>query len=385
MLKIIVLGGGPIGVEFAVRAVEKGHQVTLYEKGEIGASMSRWGHIELFSNWTLNVSEWGAKKIGFEPTQEYPTAQEFLDQYLSPLAASLGDIVQTHSEVIGVTREGAIKMQHVGSRSKTGAFRVLIRKDGREFIDHADFLVDASGVYENPANLGIGGLPVINEAQFEDKIQRYEVNAKTDEARYSGKRTLVVGGGFSAITSIIELLKFKKERPSTQISWLVLTPHPYTVIADDSLPERKANCILGNALLSGEKDGVSPFIGFGVSAFAPSDDGAIRVTLENDEESIEIVVDEVVSNVGYRPDLNLLRELQVHLCYAFEGPMNLSASLLSQDSGADCLAQVSPGLETLKSPENDLFILGAKSYGRNSNFLLRLGFEQIETVLDSIK
>jgi hypothetical protein len=35
----------------------------------------------------------------------------------------------------------------------------------------------------------------------------------------------------------------------------------------------------------------------------------------------------------------------------------------------------------LTSPEPDFFILGARSYGRGSTFLLKLGFEQIRDVL----
>lgn len=385
MKKIVILGGGPIGIECAVLAVQQGHDVTVYEKGEVGASMSRWGHVELFSNWKLNVSSWGAEAIGFIPNDDYPTAAEFLTTYLRPLAESLGETIRLHTEVLGVTRSGAIKSKNIGSRSEAGVFRIVLRNNGEEFVDYADILIDASGVLECPADMGIGGLPVLNEEKFATKIERYEVDSQRQRERYSGKRMLVVGDGFSAVTSVVELLKLKKEVPSTQIWWLVLSDEPYSVIDDDTLPARKAISILGNQLISGEKEGVRSFVGFGVQRFQNADDDAILVTLENDDETVDFVVDEVVSNVGYRPDLKVLRELQVHLCYATEGPMKLAATLLSQDGNSDCLAQVSPGVDTLRNPENDLFILGAKSYGRNSNFLLRLGFEQIESVLDTLK
>jgi hypothetical protein len=80
--------------------------------------------------------------------------------------------------------------------------------------------------------------------------------------------------------------------------------------------------------------------------------------------------------VGYSPDTALYRELQVHECYASLGPMKLAAALAGQ-AGADCLQQVGHGGETLRSPEPNFYILGAKSYGRNSHFLLRIGFEQV--------
>ena len=84
--------------------------------------------------------------------------------------------------------------------------------------------------------------------------------------------------------------------------------------------------------------------------------------------------------VGYAPDTSLYAQLQVHQCYATAGPMKVAAALLGQ-SGADCLtAGQSLGPETLKNPEPNFFVLGAKSYGTNSNFLLRVGHNQVRDV-----
>jgi hypothetical protein len=90
-------------------------------------------------------------------------------------------------------------------------------------------------------------------------------------------------------------------------------------------------------------------------------------------------VDRIIANVGYTPDTSLYRELQVHECYASLGPMKLATALLKQGN-VDCL-QVSPGgPDSLGNPEPNFWILGAKSYGRNSNFLLRTGFDQVRDV-----
>jgi hypothetical protein len=79
----------------------------------------------------------------------------------------------------------------------------------------------------------------------------------------------------------------------------------------------------------------------------------------------------------------LYRELQVHECYASLGPMNLAAALLKH-AGADCLDVPAQGAQALRNPEPNFYILGAKSYGRNSNFLLRNGFAQIREVFTFI-
>jgi hypothetical protein len=120
-------------------------------------------------------------------------------------------------------------------------------------------------------------------------------------------------------------------------------------------------------------------------------DGALRVVLAwPSRELVELEVDHVLALVGYRPDLTLTRELQVHHCYASEGPMALASAVLaatvaSPDAAADCLKQAAPGAETLRTPEPGFFVLGAKSYGRNSQFLLTLGHRQIDDVLSLLE
>jgi hypothetical protein len=114
-----------------------------------------------------------------------------------------------------------------------------------------------------------------------------------------------------------------------------------------------------------------------IEALGP--DKGFRVTARCGGRSRTWDVDRVIANVGYTPDTKLYRELQIHECYASLGPMNMAAALLKH-AGADCLAIPSQRTNALKNPEPDYFILGWKSYGRNSNFLLRTGFEQVREV-----
>ena len=73
--------------------------------------------------------------------------------------------------------------------------------------------------------------------------------------------------------------------------------------------------------------------------------------------------------------------------------MKLAASLLgarvaAKGGGAaagDCLNQAAPGPEQLVSPEPRFYVLGSKSYGRNSAFLLRLGHAQVEAVVAMLR
>ena len=82
----------------------------------------------------------------------------------------------------------------------------------------------------------------------------------------------------------------------------------------------------------------------------------------------------------------LYRQLQVHECYATSGPMKLAAALLGQSgAGGDCLDQTSLGPDTLKNPEPGFFILGMKSYGRRNDFLMRVGWQQVDEVFQLLE
>ncbi len=60
--------------------------------------------------------------------------------------------------------------------------------------------------------------------------------------------------------------------------------------------------------------------------------------------------------------------------------MNRKPHLAILGAGPTGLDQTSHGPETLVNPEPDFFILGSKSYGRNSTFLMRVGWQQVDDV-----
>ena len=66
----------------------------------------------------------------------------------------------------------------------------------------------------------------------------------------------------------------------------------------------------------------------------------------------------------------------------------MAAALLGagDENGGDCLAAgAAIGPDALKNPEPNFFILGAKSYGTNSNFLLKVGLQQVRDVFRLIE
>jgi hypothetical protein len=160
-------------------------------------------------------------------------------------------------------------------------------------------------------------------------------------------------------------------------------PAPIRPIEGDTLPRRAALAAAANRVAGDDGSGVEWWPGsevVGVVWRAEADRFDVTLTTPDGERTEPF--DRVIANVGYEPDDSVYRELQVHECYASRAPMKLAASLLAAtaEAGGDCLKLGGFGPDVLANPEPGFFILGVKSYGRNSAFLLDTGYEQVRDV-----
>ena len=389
--RIAILGAGPIGLEAALYARFLGYEVDVYERGDVTENVCRWGHVRLFSPFSMNHSSLGLAAISAQdPNFQAPdnsellTGREWAARYLQPLARTdlLADSLKLNTEVLGVGKNGILKHEAVGSDDRADAtFHLLLRKrDKSEFTATADAVIDTTGVYGNPNWLGRGGIPAIGETRHKPRIISDLPDVLGhDRSRFSGKHTLVVGGGYSAATSIVALAELAAQEPTTTTTWLTRPARsgtgPIPVIDNDSLPERARLATRANELAAGNGASIRHIQATIRSLQWVADDKSFQIETDI-EESPSIVCDSVVSHVGFRPDRSIYRELQVHECYASEGPMQLAGHIMGQ-STLDCTQQDTGEPRALVCPEPDFYILGSKSYGRNSTFLFSLGLEQI--------
>jgi thioredoxin reductase len=372
---IAIIGAGPIGVEAAILAQKKGWKVDVFESGDVGQAVADWGHVRLFSPWALNRSTWGNALLGApEHPDEFPTGREFRSTYLLPLAEHLGPRLHLHTRVLGVARRDALKGDFLGKRqAHAGPFVLHLKDASQERYHLADIVFDTSGVYETPAKLGPGGLSALGEDALSSRIIRSIPDTQSNPQAFENKDILLIGGGHSAVTTLRALHTLETPR----VHWIFRNDSPYPIIADDPLPQRMELAHFGNAAARGDFANIHPLPHHQIESLQ-ADGERLIVSLGK----TTINVDQIISNVGYVPNLDITRELQVHHCWASEGPMKLAATLLAASGGADCLTQTSAGVATLLNPEPNFFVLGSKSYGRNSSFLLKLGLQQIEEVLD---
>jgi thioredoxin reductase len=378
---LAILGAGPIGLEAALYARFLGYEAVVYERGQIAESVQQWGHVRMFTPFGMNRTTLGLAAIqahdeSYQPPAdaELLTGREWIERYLLPLAGTdlLSEHLRLNTTVLAVGKEELLKGDLQGHADRGDwSFRVLSRDaEGVERVELFDGVLDCTGVFANSNWLGHGGIPAIGETSLRGQIEyRLPEILGRERLRYAGKHTLLIGGGLSAATNVIALAELAKQEPATRVTWITRREGaatgggPIAGIESDPLPERAALARRANELAAAA-GAVTYWPRTVVERVSQSSSGKFEVELSG-EQARPIEVDEIIANVGFQPDDSIYAELQIH-------------------ESADCLDQTAPGARSLITPEPNFYILGAKSYGRRSNFLLSDGYQQIREVFTLI-
>ncbi|MEP7012917.1 MAG: FAD-dependent oxidoreductase [Acidobacteriota bacterium] len=393
--QIAILGAGPTGLEAALAAAERGLPFTLYEAAPRPAGHVRsWGHVHLFTPWSMSVSPrmraaLESAGVAVPDGEACPTGDQLAEGLLDPLAslAAIAPNLRLSARVKAVGREGLLKHEEISTPARAARpFRLLVEDgEGNERIEHASVVIDTTGTYSNPNLLGDGGIPAPGELALDGEIRRQLPNFAR-EGDWAGKTILVAGAGHSAQTAVRDLARLAERAPGTRVIWAIRGAAP-SPAADhpDPLPERSELLREAAALGAGGSPAIEVRSGVAIESLR-RDGERVEVSLRSPAGQETIAVDRILSLTGFVPNDSMYRQLQIHECYAFSAPMKLSAALLgAAGGGGDCLSQTSHGAETLVNPEPNFYILGIKSYGRNTNFLMRVGWEQVAEVFGRIE
>ncbi|HEX6368455.1 MAG TPA: FAD-dependent oxidoreductase [Longimicrobium sp.] len=383
-LPVAVIGAGPIGLAAAAHLVARGITPVVLEAGdEVGASIRRWSHVRLFSPWKYLVDPAARTMLeaaGWtEPDGDaLPTGGELVERYLAPLAAlpQIAPHVRTGRRVEAVSRRGYDKVKTAGR--ERAPFELVVRTaDGRSERLLASAVIDASGTYESPNPMGASGLPVEGEPEMAHRIH-YGIPdvLGRERARYAGRRTLVVGSGHSAFNALLELAALARQEPGTEVVWAIRRTEPGLLFGGgekDRLPARGSLGTRIRKLLDGGE--VKLVSGFRTMRLVETERG---IVVQGEGEAVIGPVDELVVATGFRPNLEMLRELRTGLDPWLEAPVALAPLI---DPNLHSCGTVYPhGFEELSHPERDFYVVGMKSYGRAPTFLLLTGYEQVRSV-----
>lgn len=383
-LPVAIIGAGPVGLAAAAQLALRGEPFVVLEAGPgAGSAVSAWGHVKVFSPWRYNIDRTARLLLdgtGWrQPDPDaYPTGRELIDAYLAPLAAhpAIAPSIRTATRAVRIGRESLDKMKN-DNRENSPFVLQVVTGDGQDDAILARAVIDASGTWSLPNPLGANGLPVRGEHGLRDRIW-YGIPDVLGTARadFAGQRVLVVGSGHSAFNVLLDLTRLARDEPGTTIHWAIRRPFAEQVFggeANDALPERGS---LGKRIRKLTHSGeISLFTDVRITRVR---DGASGIAIETSRTAVP-EVDRIIAATGFRPDLEMLRDLRLDLDPAVESPTALAPLI---DPNIHSCGTVPPhGAEQLKHPEPDFYIAGMKSYGRAPTFLMMTGYEQVRSIV----
>lgn len=382
-LPTVIIGAGPVGLAAAAHLAAKNEPFLLIEVGPtVGHNILKWGHVRLFSPWQYNIdkvalklleeSEWQAPVM-----KRLPFGKDLVEDYLIPLAnlPQIKPFIKFNAKVAAISKQGLDKMKDANRDHQS--FILYIEQDGNTERIEAKAVIDASGTWAQPNPVNADNVWTKGEELLSAHITYGIPNIKgTERSKFEQKRIAVVGGGHSAINTILELA----ELDGTEIVWILRknrVEEVYGGEARDALPARgQLGSRIHQLVDSGKISVHTPFL---INEIV-QDNGKLTIhgTMRNEKYSIDSI-DEIISNTGSRPDFNFLREIRLDIDAATESVSALAPLI---DPNIHSCGTVRPhGEAELRQPEKNFYIVGVKSYGRAPTFLMATGYEQVRSIV----
>ena len=312
---------------------------------------------------------------------DLPTGNQIVSDYMEPLSNHplIHPHIRTNANVLSIGRKGLDKMKTAGR--ETSPFLIKVEESGSIRYYESKAIIDSSGTWNQPNPIGSGGQFAEGEEVFKDQIY-YGIPdvKKKDITRYKNKSVAVVGSGHSAINVLLDLVDIQEKYPKTKVNWILRKKDISMVYGgkeDDALEARGA---LGIRIESLVKSGaMRVFTPFHIQKLNSNDN---RINIEGHSgNGLKIItgIDEIISNTGSRPNLEMNRELRVDLDSSLEAVFDLAELI---DPNVHSCGTVRPhGEKELRHPETNFYIAGAKSYGRAPTFLMATGYEQVRSIV----
>lgn len=383
-LPIAIIGAGPVGLAAAAHLADIGEPFILLESGDsVGRNILNWGHVRLFSPWQYNIDKIAKKNLEKydwkAPTlDQLPLGSELVNEYLKPLSnlPEIKPFLSLNTRVVSISKKGLDKMKT--ANRENSSFVIYIEQNGMTKRIEARAVIDATGTWSQPNPINADSIWTKEERELKQHIYYGipDIKGKHKE-RYKNKRVAVVGGGHSAINTILELSQLNDE---VEIAWIMRKKRVEDAYGGEEKDALEARGELGSRIHqlvdAGQVTVYTPFL---IHQLTKSNDG-IGITGESEGSEVTISpVDEIIANTGSRPDFSFIREIRLSIDTATES-VEVLAPLI--DPNLHSCGTVRPhGEEVLRQPEKDFYIVGMKSYGRAPTFLMATGYEQVRSIV----
>lgn len=295
---LIIIGGGPTGINAAVEAAKSNLSYVILEKGMIANSIFHFPANMTFFSTSKNLE---IANIPFISHSDKPTRREALEYYRR-IADNYSLNIRYYEEVSKLHKNE--ELFHVTSSKSTYQTKnVLV----------------ATGFYDKPRLLNIPGENL-------DKVKHYY-----DEAHpYVGQKILVVGAANSACDVALETWM-----KGAQVTMVIRGATLYPKVKYWILPNIKNRI---------EEGSIPAYFNAQVTHINPD-----SVTIQTTEGSIEIENDFVLAMTGYKPDYELLSRLQVPIERdGNQKPIFNEGTLETTEPGIYVSGVINAGMQTSK-------------------------------------
>ena len=309
MYDLIIVGGGPTGINVAVAAQKAGLTYIVIEKGVLVNSLYHFPANMTFFSTSKNLE---IADIPFISHTEKPTRREALEYYRR-IAESYNLNIRYY--------EPAVQLRESGQ-----GYELKTTKDRY----HTKNIAVTTGFYDTPRMLNIPGesLP---------KVKHYY-----DEAHpYVDQKILVVGGANSACDVALECW----QKGAAEVTMAIRSHEIYSRVKYWIRPNIENRIKEGSITAHFETE---------VIEITPH-----SVTLKNKDRSWTIDNDFVLAMTGYQPDYSLLRLLMVPTTGEYEKPDYNPDTLETTQKGIYVAGVINAGRKT-----SELFIENTRDHGQ---------------------
>ena len=250
--KIIIVGGGPIGIACALAVKEQGLSYLILEKGAL---------VNSFYNYPVNMTFFSTSDkleiggIPFVSNNEKPTRSEALEYYRR-VATSNKVNIHLQEEVLSVSKSSGI-FTVTTSRKKTY---------------YSDYVIIATGFFDIPVLMNVPGEEL-------KKVTHYY----REPHFYAMQKVVVVGASNSAVDAALET--FRKGAKVTMI------------VKGDEIGERVKYWVRPNLLNRIKEGSIKVYFNSSVTRITET-----TVEAETPEGPVTIENDYVIAMTGYKPN-----------------------------------------------------------------------------------
>ena len=303
--QVVIVGGGPIGIELAVALKQNAVDAKIIEAGPIGHTISWWAPQTKWFSSNERISIAGVPLVTVDGSKA--TREEYLT-YLRSVVAQFDLPVRTFQRVTAIDRSpsGGFTVTSTSGAGTSSAGTSSADVSGPVETTTCEQVVLAIGGTDFPRSLDVPG----DDLPHVDGFLR-------EPHRYSGRRVMIVGGRNSAAEAALRLhhagaevhISYRgSELPAASIKYW-LTPEILSLIEAGRI---KAH--------------------FGTVPIKITPD-CITLKRCDDDSTLDIAVDDVLSLIGYQQEKSLFQAAGIELVESMQHPVYDPDTMLTNVNG----------------------------------------------------